>query len=154
MRVSIQNRQRRFRPNRTRLRELLHRLAARLHDARPTEAWAELVLVLADDAVISQVNQDALGHVGPTDVITLEYPPLPLDPGGPCGEIVVNLDAACRAGPPHGWSPSCELALYMAHGVDHLCGWDDATPAQRARMRRRERHWLSELPVPPEGLFV
>ena len=38
-----------------------------------------------------------------------------------------------------------ELALYLAHGCDHLTGADDATPAGRARMRRRELGWLREL---------
>ncbi len=154
MRISIQNRQRRYRPDRARLRDLLGHLAARLRAARPGDTWAELVLILVDDAAMSRVNREALGHAGPTDVITLEYLPLPLEPGGPSAEIVVNLDAAGRAGPPHGWSASCELALYVAHGIDHLCGLDDATPAQRARMRRRERRWLAELPAPPEGLFT
>jgi len=38
--------------------------------------------------------------------------------------------------------PDRELALYLAHGCDHLAGADDATPRQRAAMRRRELRWL------------
>ena len=40
--------------------------------------------------------------------------------------------------PRFGWSAAEELLLYVIHGTLHLVGYDDATPAQRATMRRRE----------------
>jgi len=33
----------------------------------------------------------------------------------------------------------------VAHGMDHLSGADDLTPADYDRMRRRELAWLSAL---------
>jgi ssRNA-specific RNase YbeY (16S rRNA maturation enzyme) len=66
-----------------------------------------------------------------------------------CGEIVVNVERAAEAGPGH-WprtrgdrsAIARELALYIAHGCDHLCGADDASRVDRLRMRRRELRWL------------
>jgi probable rRNA maturation factor len=40
------------------------------------------------------------------------------------------------------------LALYVIHGLLHLCGYDDKTPAGAAQMRERERHYLGQLGLP------
>jgi probable rRNA maturation factor len=44
-----------------------------------------------------------------------------------------------------GWSPAQELALYLIHGLLHLCGYDDGTEPERRLMRRRERAILKLL---------
>jgi probable rRNA maturation factor len=41
-----------------------------------------------------------------------------------------------------------ELALYVIHGLLHLCGHDDKTPEAARAMRERERHYLKELGLP------
>ncbi|MBQ3810327.1 MAG: hypothetical protein II839_05855, partial [Kiritimatiellae bacterium] len=51
------------------------------------------------------------------------------------------------------WNADAELALYLAHGFDHLAGSDDATAAGYRAMRRRELRWLAALPSPPR-LFL
>ncbi len=90
-----------------------------------------MVLVLTDNAGITPLNR-----------ISCAYPPLPGKTGG-LGEIYVNVERASELG--RGTvNQSRELALYIAHGVDHLSGASDRTPALRARMLRRERAWLKE----------
>ena len=67
----------------------------------------------------------------------------------PKREIIVNAERAWLAGSRRrGWSPSRELALYIAHGCDHLNDERDTTPAGRRRMRRRELHWLAQVNLP------
>jgi len=106
--------------------------------------WGEVSVVLVDDAGSRAINKAYLGHDYPTDVISFNFDPIPGDPAtGTCGEIVVNLSQAHRLGRRYGGVPH-ELALYLAHGCDHLAGEDDATPAQRQKMRRRELRWLRE----------
>ena len=56
----------------------------------------------------------------------------------------MNISQAHRLGRRYG-GPAHELALYIAHGCDHLAGEDDTTPAQRQRMRKRELRWLREV---------
>lgn len=112
----------------------------------PPTAWQSVSLVLTDDAGITQVNRQYLGVAGPTDVISLRYAPIPGDRDGLDGEIIVNVERAAGEGRRRArWSGSRELALYIAHGCDHLAGETDGDDAGRRRMRRRELRWLREL---------
>lgn len=105
-------------------------------------AWTELSLVLTDDRGSAEVNRLYLRHEGPTDVISFVYPPA-APGGGHGGEIVINVERALAEGRRRGSAPR-ELALYLAHGCDHLTGGRDRTTAGRARMRAREACWLKE----------
>lgn len=100
-------------------------------------------LVLTDDAGMRDINRRYLGRDEATDVIAFRLDPIPGEKDGPTGEVIVNVQRALAAGPrSRGWSPSRELALYVAHGCNHLGGATDKSAAARARMRRRELEWL------------
>jgi len=114
--------------------------------------------VLHGDRASAAAHAAAMGVRGPTDVITLRYDASPLSPAR--GELLVNPVEAARAaaarGGPDGpallpgeeklpWSADAELALYVAHGFDHLAGSDDASAADFRAMRRRELRWLAAL---------
>ncbi len=115
---------------------------------------ASLTLVLTDDDTSAEYNQLILNHTGPTDIITQAYAPLPGEPPGLTAELYINLDLALRIGRTKtGLSPNRELLLYIAHGLDHLNGHDDATPVLRRAMRRRELAWLAQLDIPVAPLF-
>lgn len=122
------------------LREAAHYFAERaqrlIHSQTP---WESLTLVLLNDASMAEVNSAIMHHIGPTDVITQRYDPLPGDPPGLIGELYINLDEVHRRK-----SPEHELLLYIAHGCDHLTGADDTTPSNRNRMRRRELGWIRD----------
>lgn len=62
-------------------------------------------------------------------------------------EVFVNVERAVLLGESSKkWSASKELALYIAHGCDHLItGEDDAQADERKRMRGRELRWLKEI---------
>jgi hypothetical protein len=47
-----------------------------------------------------------------------------------------------------GHDVQAELALYVIHGLLHLCGYDGRDPADAAAMRARERHYLALLGLP------
>ncbi len=94
---------------------------------------------------MQDANQAVFGINAPTDVISQRYLPVPPS-NALCGEIILNVEQALRVAPQRaGWSPGHELALYLAHGIDHLHGADDATPPLRRTMRRRELRWLKRL---------
>ncbi len=101
-------------------------------------------MVLTDDTGISRVNRDALGRDEPTDVIAFRLDPIPGEPAdGLTAELIVNVERAWSEGQRlRNWTPSREIALYIAHGCDHLAGSNDATPGEAARMRSRELRWL------------
>jgi rRNA maturation RNase YbeY len=120
--------------------------AARLH---PECAWAEVSVVLTDDAGIAPVNRIFLDHARATDVITFTLAPMPGGGAGTCGEIHLNVQRALAEGARRGGSTALttgnaadELVLYLAHGCDHLTGANDRTLMQRRRMRRRELLWI------------
>jgi rRNA maturation RNase YbeY len=89
------------------------------------------------------INRVHLSRQGATDVVSFAYPPLPGEGERLTGEILVNVQrAAERVASRNGWDPSKELALYMAHGFDHMTGGRDRTATGQARMRRTELRWL------------
>jgi len=120
----------------------------RLHPACP---WAEVAVVLTDDAGIAPVNRTFLDQAGATDVITFTLAPMPGGGAGACGEIHLNVQRALEEGARRGGSTLLtagnagdELALYLAHGCDHLAGANDRTLRERRRMRRRELLWIKQ----------
>ena len=110
----------------------------------PDFVWNEIAVILTDDRGIVPLNQAFLAKAEVTDVISFQYEPVPGDGDLRCGDIVVNVEQALRRGRPSRSmaKPSRELALYIAHGCDHLTGGTDDDPAGVRRMRRRELRWL------------
>ena len=110
--------------------------------------FREVAVVLQRDASSAEVHAAISGVEGPTDVVTQRYDAMPGEEPGVYGELYVNCDQAVRAAPRlKGWSAAKELLLYVAHGMDHLSGADDLTPADGLRMRRRELAWLRRVVV-------
>ena len=102
-----------------------------------------LTVVLVDDATIHDLNRRFLDHDEPTDVITF---PLS-EPGDPelSGELVVSAEMAVATAGESGADPLHELALYVVHGLLHLCGLDDQTPEDADAMRAGEGEALASL---------
>ena len=105
---------------------------------------ATISLAIVDDATIHQLNRRYLKHDYPTDVLSfvLERNGQSLD-----GEIIVSADTAASSCAEYRWSPQCELTLYAVHGTLHLIGYDDHKPADRRRMRAKEKEYLARLGI-------
>jgi probable rRNA maturation factor len=112
----------------------------------------EISLAFVDNATIHRLNRQYLGHDEPTDV--LSFPMSEPNARRLAGELVVGAEVARDQAASRGHDVQAELALYVIHGLLHLCGHDDATEADAAAMRERERHYLRRLDLPdiaPEG---
>ncbi|MEO6808634.1 MAG: rRNA maturation RNase YbeY [Isosphaeraceae bacterium] len=120
--------------------EALGDLACRVL-AREGVLKASVSIALVDDATIHDLNRLHLGHDWPTDVITF---PLS-DPGDPllAGELIVSTEMAATTARGADLDPLAELALYVVHGVLHLCGLDDQNALDKAAMRLREAEHLA-----------
>jgi probable rRNA maturation factor len=126
----------------------LSRVVRRVLEAEVVAA-AELGILLVDDRAIARLHAKWLGVPGPTDVITFD---LGSGPGPELrGDIAVSTETARRAARELGWQPRHEVAYYVVHGILHLTGYDDHSPADRRAMRARERAVMAAagLPRPP-----
>ena len=107
---------------------------------------AKISLAFVDNPTIHDINKRFLNHDEPTDVITF---PLS-DPKAKTleGELVIGAEVALEQATERGHSVEVELALYVIHGLLHLCGYDDRSAEDSQRMREAERYHLSELGLP------
>ncbi len=97
---------------------------------------ASISLALVDDATIHRINREHLNHDEPTDVISFVLSDA--DEPSLSGELVVSTETAARVAGEIGAPPWNEVALYVVHGLLHLCGYDDLDDDAAALMRRRE----------------
>jgi probable rRNA maturation factor len=129
--IPVSNRQRRVAVRARDVREVV----AAVFEAEDGGA-PDIGVALVNDAVIAGLNEEWLGHAGPTDSIAFSYADDP-GPDGLRGEVVASAETALREANARGLSARHELLLYVAHGTLHLLGWDDDTPARRRTMNAR-----------------
>jgi probable rRNA maturation factor len=105
----------------------------------------EISLAFVDNPTIHRLNRQFLQHDEPTDVLSF---PLSESSRKLAGELVIGAEVALAQATERGHDVQAELALYVIHGLLHLCGHDDHDPAAAATMRQRERHYLQQLGLP------
>jgi probable rRNA maturation factor len=140
-RVSIADQQEAIAIDRRRLREIV---AAVLDGEGKTDS--EISLAFVDNSTIHRLNLRYLQHDEPTDVLSF---PLS-DPSATrlSGELVIGAEVARAQADERGHDVQVEVALYVIHGLLHLCGYDDKDDAAEKHMRERERHYLRQLGLP------
>jgi probable rRNA maturation factor len=142
------------------------RLARGVLAAEGVRGHAELSLLFVDAEEIASLNQEFLGHAGPTDVLAFPIdgelieiddgsgphrrgpdrpPPDPGDLPLLLGDVVICPSVANRQAAEHAGTLDDELALLVVHGLLHVLGHDHAQPDETARMRTRERELLESL---------
>ena len=142
-------------PSRTRLRRMTAAAAelAGLHDVP-----GGVCVSFLSPAGIERVNEDFLGHHGPTDVISFDYRAED-DPGfadetdvfdgsddaDPSIELIVCPAVAYEQAVKRGLPYAEEVALYVAHGLLHAAGYDDLNPRAKRVMRRAEKRVMAGL---------
>jgi probable rRNA maturation factor len=107
---------------------------------------AEISLAFVDNATIHRLNKQFLDHDEPTDVLSF---PLSEGKGGKLsGELVIGALVAQAQALERGHDVQAELALYVIHGLLHLCGHDDHDDHAAGLMRQSERHYLAQMGLP------
>ncbi len=143
MKLVLQNRQEKARIRTAAVQKLAAWLIASRPELKPLAAWTEIALILTDDDGITPVNRAVFSKDGPTDVISLTYDSVPGEKPRSTGEVFVNAERAQAVGRTERGTGR-ELALYIAHGLHHLAGASDRTPALRKAMLNEENAWLSK----------
>jgi probable rRNA maturation factor len=110
------------------------------------ESDAEISLAFVDNSTIHRLNHRYLKHDEPTDVLSF---PLS-EPGARKlqGELVIGAEVAKEQAAERGHGVDAELALYVIHGLLHLCGYNDHERKDAGLMSERERHYLRLLDLP------
>jgi len=91
----------------------------------------EVFIWLISDRRMALLHKKYLGQSGPTDVLTFQH-----------GEIFISAEIARRHARAFGNSVMRELKLYIVHGLLHLHGFDDQTPAEARRMKTAQEKIL------------
>jgi probable rRNA maturation factor len=133
--IQITNRQKTLPVDRRRIRRALRRIVAEAGIAE-----ASISVAVVDDPTIAELHDRYMNDPDPTDVLSfvLERTTHALE-----GEVIVSADTAKTCAPRYRCSAETEMLRYLIHGALHLVGYDDATPKQRAFMRRLERRYLA-----------
>jgi len=117
--------------------EILDRLIHHVVDAEDA-TLVHVSVVLTDHTTVRRLNQDYLGHDYNTDVLSFSLREQDEDGGDVEGEVYVDLDTANERHDEFDTSFEREAYRYVAHGVLHLVGYDDATESGQQAMRARE----------------
>ena len=104
------------------------------------------VIFCSDDYIVA-LNRQHLGHDYPTDIITFDYSEEKMI----CGDLFIGIDTVRRNAEDYGVPFLRELCRVIIHGVLHLCGYPDKTPAEARQMRAKEDFYLDLLP-PSAGI--
>ncbi len=113
---------------------LAHCLLLQQRETAVLRQLAQVAVVVVSDRTISRLHEKFMGISGPTDVITFEH-----------GEIVISAETAARQAAEWGTSLGRELRLYIVHGLLHLSGYDDRSPAAAREMERTQERVLCAL---------
>lgn len=98
----------------------------------------DLNIILLNDDDHTSLNIKHLGHDTSTDIITFE----PMTDLEPLAEIYINLDRALANAKEFNATAEEELKRLVIHGVLHLCGQGDKTPAEKEAMTSLENTYL------------
>ena len=83
----------------------------------------EVSIVLVSDRRMAALHKQFMNIDGPTDVLTFQH-----------GEIFISVETAQENAAEFGTTTDDEIRLYIVHGLLHLRGFDDLTPAEARRM--------------------
>ena len=96
-------------------------------------------IIFCSDPYILDVNINYLGHDYYTDIITFDY----VEGDVLSGDLFISIDSVRENASFYGAEFPTELRRVMVHGLLHLIGYDDHTPADQKEMRSKEDYYLS-----------
>jgi len=107
---------------------------------------AHLNFIFCSDRYLHAQNIQYLQHNTLTDVLTFDYADTP---GTIEGDIYISIDRVTVNAKIWQQPFIQELQTVMVHGVLHLLGYEDQTPATRALMRQKEAKYVAQKQCSP-----
>ena len=133
-------------------------LTATFGRSAPAGPPAEVSLVLADDAMVADLNRDYRDKEGPTNVLSFPMSD-PMSSGGIApadgadrpemlGDIVIAYGVTASEAEAQGIPLAHHLSHLCVHGMLHLLGYDHESDDEAEAMERLEADILGDLGVP------
>ncbi|SRR5690554_1885565 len=105
--------------------------------------------IFCSDEYLLQINREYLNHDYYTDIITFDNSESDREIEG---DIFISLDRVFENARSESIQEEEELRRVLAHGVLHLCGYDDHTDEEQSQMRAKENYYLQQFnKVVPRG---
>jgi len=101
----------------------------------------ELTYIFCSDNYLLQINQQYLDHDTYTDIITFDNSE---DEGIVASDIFISIDRIRENAAKFNVSETTELHRVIIHGVLHLLGYKDKSPADKQKMTEKEDYYLSK----------
>lgn len=101
----------------------------------------KIIFLFVSDKELFAINREFLQHETYTDIVTFDYS----EGERISGEIYISLERVLENADKFAVTFDEELHRVMIHGVLHLCGYKDKTPAQKKEMREMEAKALKKL---------
>ncbi|MFK8103534.1 MAG: rRNA maturation RNase YbeY [Saprospiraceae bacterium] len=98
----------------------------------------KLSFIFCSDEYLHEINLKHLNHDTYTDIITFPYSEVKIE-----GDIFISIDRVKENAKQFKTSFEDEFCRVVIHGVLHLCGYRDKTPAEKALMRAKEEDCLA-----------
>ena len=117
------------------------------------EGALELSIVLADDALVQQLNRDYRNKDKATNVLSfafedVEGPDAGEDAPTMLGDVIVALETVAREAAEQGKTFDAHFMHLVAHGVLHLLGYDHEAEDEAVEMERLETAAMAALGFP------
>ena len=101
----------------------------------------ELSFIFCSDAYLLEINQQYLNHDTYTDIVTFDNSEAE---GKIVGDIFISIERIRENASKFNVSDTTELHRVIIHGVLHLLGYKDKTPAHQKKMTEKEDLYLSK----------
>lgn len=103
--------------------------------------FSSIDYIFCSDDYLLELNKAYLNHDTLTDILTFTLS----GPGEPIiSEIYISVDRVKENAERFDTDFNTELHRVMIHGLLHLCGYEDDTPARKKKMRAREDYYLGK----------
>lgn len=100
--------------------------------------------IFCDDNYLLELNQKFLERDTLTDVIAFNYSESEKEVSG---DVFISIERTRENASHFGQLPEHELLRVIAHGILHLCGYEDKDADQKRQMTLKEDKYLSLLPL-------
>jgi probable rRNA maturation factor len=136
MPIIIENRQKKIRVDRRRVRRAMTRIMKYLNCSNKV-----ISLLIVDNKEITEINRRYLNRDYPTNVLAFSLAAGEFGNINPdiLGDIVISADMAYKDAVEAGIEFNDELAFLMIHGVLHLLNYDHDDVSQRKTQQMKEK---------------